>query len=93
MFPFRQLNYLRNWSLVVPVCMKELAITVAVWHTEFRTASWSDGEKKYIYKSSRESRDSKFSDGTICSSSDCKLCLFTYALQVIHLVATLPLCF
>lgn len=36
-----QHGYLRNWSLVVPVCMKELAITVAVWHTEFRTASWS----------------------------------------------------
>lgn len=28
--------------------MKELAITVAVWHTEFRTASWSEREKKYI---------------------------------------------
>lgn len=27
---FLQLSYLRNWSLVVPVCMKELAITVAV---------------------------------------------------------------
>ena len=29
----------RNWSLVVPECMNELAITVAVWQTEFRTAS------------------------------------------------------
>lgn len=46
MFLFWQHNYLRNWSLVVPVCMNELAITVAVWHTEFRTASWSDREKK-----------------------------------------------
>lgn len=32
-------TYLRNWSLVVPVCIKELAMTVAVWQTEFRTAS------------------------------------------------------
>lgn len=35
-----QKSYLRNWSLVVPVCMNELAMTVAVWQTEFRTASW-----------------------------------------------------
>lgn len=34
-----QMSYLRNWSLVVPVCMNELAMTVAVWQTEFRTAS------------------------------------------------------
>lgn len=53
-FPFWQHNYLRNWSLVVPVCMKELAITVAVWHTEFRTASWSERKKTNSnkYKSS-----------------------------------------
>uniref|UniRef100_A0A6B0UUT3 Uncharacterized protein n=1 Tax=Ixodes ricinus TaxID=34613 RepID=A0A6B0UUT3_IXORI len=31
---------LRNWSLVVPQCISELAITVAVWHTEFLTASF-----------------------------------------------------
>ena len=31
--------YLRNWSHVVPVCMKALAITVAEWQTEFLTAS------------------------------------------------------
>ena len=30
--------YLRNWSQVVPVCMKALAIIVAEWQTEFLTA-------------------------------------------------------
>ena len=29
----------RNWSDVVPQCMNPLAITVAVWQTEARTAS------------------------------------------------------
>ena len=33
--------YLKNWSQVVPQCMNELAITVAEWQTEFRTASCS----------------------------------------------------
>lgn len=39
------MSYLRNWSLVVPVCMNELAITVAVWQTEFRTASYGARKK------------------------------------------------
>ena len=31
--------YRRNVSLVVPQCINELAMTVAVWHTEFLEAS------------------------------------------------------
>lgn len=66
--PFSEHSYLRNWSLVVPVCMKELAITVAVWHTEFRTASWSDGEK-YVQKAQEEAATAN-SPYTICISSE-----------------------
>ena len=33
--------YLRNWSDVVPQCISALAMTVALWHTELRTASYT----------------------------------------------------
>ena len=32
--------YLRNWSDVVPLCIRALAMTVAVWHTETRIESF-----------------------------------------------------
>lgn len=48
-----QKSYLRNWSLVVPVCMNELAMTVAVWQTEFRTASWG-ARKSLLFKAHYE---------------------------------------
>ena len=38
--------YRRNVSLVVPQCINELAITVAVWHTEFLEASCKKKEQQ-----------------------------------------------
>ena len=42
---------LKNWSLVVPQCIKELHITVAVWQIEFLTTSLlSKLNNKYVNK-------------------------------------------
>lgn len=42
---YREGTNLRKESQVVPQCMKELAITVALWHTEFLTASCNQKKK------------------------------------------------
>lgn len=70
--------------------MKELAITVAVWHTEFRTASWS----KRRHKNQGVSGSGRY--GTLSDLKQNAVHLVVNNLLqncTLHWQRTLPLCF